>query len=208
MGKIIDNWFMQNDVRSRIDKHMNFSEKYTLIYESIDNALEHFIYYSIPIPTKKISSSIKKETWGEDTYLTKRKILLLKENHYLSISFRRHFNISLWSKKYFSESNKMIGKMDVDKNKWSKSKKCYILTDTLKEFLQYTNQILIFGISSRRYSERELKEFRLSTFGEKCKSDTKNYSFWFQEVKDRNSISHSQIKSMSIVFGKYYVPVN
>ena len=98
--------------------------------------------------------------------------------------------------------------MDIDKNMWSKSKKCYILTDALKEFLKHTNQIMIFGIRSHRYSERELKEFRLSTLGEKCKSDTKNYSFWFQEIKDKSSIYHSQIKSMSIVFGKYYVPLN
>ena len=207
MYKIDNEWFLQKDLIHRIDGHINYSEGYTLIYESIDNAFEHFVYYPIPIPVKKINSIMNYETWGENFDLTKQKILLFNGSHYLSLSFRRHFKIELHYRKYFSESQKEYSKLEVDESQWSKSKKCYILTEALIEYLSSTKQILLYGIRSHRHSERNLVEYDLKTFGDKIKSSVKNYSWHVQSVQDRGSTYHKQINSMSIVFGKYFVPI-
>lgn len=207
MSKINGEWFLQKDLIHRIDEHINYSEEYTLIYESIDNAFEHLVYYPIPIPVKKINSIMNYETWGENFDLTKQKVLLFNGSHYLSLSFRRHFKIELHYKKYFSESQKEYSKLEVDENQWSKSKKCFVFTDALIEYLKSSKQTLLYGIRSHRYSERNLDEFDLKTFGDKYKSSVKNYSWYVQPVQDRGSTYHQQIKCMSIVFGKYFVPI-
>lgn len=206
MNKIKDSWFTQEDLINRINNHTHFSKEYTLIYESIDNAFEHLVYYPIPIPSKKIESRMIYETWGEDFRLTRKKVFLKNGKQYLSLSFRRHFKLSLLSRNYYSPSRVVFAKMLEDKNRWSRNQKCFVLTEALIEYLHSTNQVLLYGIRSHRCSERNINEFSIEKQGAKYRSSVKNYSMYVQAVQDRGSIYHKQIKTMSVLFGKYFVP--
>jgi len=109
-------------------------------------------------------------------------------------------------RKYFSQDHKEYSKLEIDDNLWSKTKKCFVLTEALIEYMKSTKQTLLFGIRSHRFTERNLNEYGLKLFGEKVKSSIKNYSWNVQSVEDSRGRFHTQIKSMSIVFGKYFVP--
>lgn len=206
MRKIIDNWFTQKDVMKSIDSHNNFSGSRTLLYKSQKSAFEIYTYISIPIDSKKLVKIVEYPSWDDDHRYTRKNLLMLRGNQFLSLSFRRYFDIQFGSNLYFSDSGIIYGECKEREYFGTTIKECYVLTEALIEYLNATSQKLLFGIQSHRFSERKLIEFELGKRKMKFQSPVKNYTFNVQSTKGRMQIFHKQIKSMSYVFGKYYVP--
>jgi len=123
----------------------------------------------------------------------------------LSISFRRFYKIFLIGNEYMSKSEKFYARMDLIDQYGIKGKRCYVLTKELKKYLKSTNQLLLYGIISHRYSEREIEEFGLNKSGDNHSSDRKNYFFKIQSTTNRELYNRPRARSMSIIFGKYLV---
>jgi hypothetical protein len=186
MAIIKDLWFTQEDVKKLFDTHSKFRNKWTVIYEKKMSANEHFIYHSIPINKNQINNIIKNISWGSDDDFTRKKVLYLNGEHFLSVSFRRQYDLYLFGNEYRQRNGttvySIIEKADLGE---TESVKCSVLTKTLVEYLNDSKQELLIGVRSHRYSERYLKEFGLRKYEKEFISNRKNYFYLVQTLSKR-----------------------
>jgi len=200
-----DNWFVQKDIISLIDNHVHFKKEWTIIYESRESSLEHFTYLSIPIKLSCKDSVIQYVSWSNDDENTLKSLLQFNGKQFMSLSFRRYFELYYWGDEYYSKSKEKYAILEKDDIAGMKYKKCSVRTDKLKEYLRFTKQLLLLGFRSHRYSERSLSEFGLKKSEKKFSSERSNYILNYQGMTNRELSNRPRAKSMSMVFGKYIV---
>ena len=200
-----NDWFIQGDVISLIVNHMQLKNEWTIVYESRESSLEHYNYLAIPVKYNSTESIFGYESWGDDDKNTLKNLLNFNGKQFLSLSFRRYFNLNYWMDTYISKSNEKYAIMEKDNIGGTEYKKCLIRTDKLEEYLRYSKQLLLFGLRSHRYSERFLPELGVKNLDKKFVSRRFNYILHYQKMSNRELKYRPHAKSMSLVFGKYIV---
>ena len=102
--------------------------------------------------------------------------MCFKGKQFLSLNFRRIFDIFLIECDYRTESNKIYAILKHSVVGGTEIKRCLVLTEALNVFLRTTSQLLLYGIRSHKYSERFLNKFGLRKSNKKYRSDRKDRS--------------------------------
>lgn len=131
--------------------------------------------------------------------------MCFKGKQFLSLNFRRIFDIFLIECDYRTESNKIYAILKHSVVGGTEIKRCLVLTEALNVFLRTTSQLLLYGIRSHKYSERFLNKFGLRKSNKKYRSDRKNFIYNFRAITNQELDYRYREKSMSIVFGKYII---
>ena len=129
--------------------------------------------------------------------------MCFKGKQFLSLNFRRIFDIFLIECDYRTESNKIYAILKHSVVGGTEIKRCLVLTEALNVFLRTTSQLLLYGIRSHKYSERFLNKFGLRKSNKKYRFDRKNFIYNFRVITNQELDYRYREKSMSIVFGKY-----
>ncbi|MCH7764895.1 MAG: hypothetical protein IIB95_14360 [Candidatus Marinimicrobia bacterium] len=201
MSRIKDNWFIQDDIIHNIEEIQSFSGEYLKIFESINNSFEYLKIQSYPIHSKKIASIMESPNWGGEDTKSRKKILFQNNRHFLSVSFRRFFKLKFDGYKYCNSTNHIYGKQIVIDNISSKTIRYYARADSIRKYINATDQVLVFGIYSTRFTERLLEDYKWTN--KRKYDDTNNYSINYRNISKGSDTFHPRVKSLSHLSGKF-----
>ena len=186
----------------QLENPTKFNEEWTTIFESKDSYLEHYICVSIPIGLNSFPKISSTYNWGTDDQYTHKKVLYRNGKEFLSLTFRRHYDIFYAHNEYMTKKNEIFAKrVSVDEG-GTQSETYLVKSIHLVNYLKLTKQNMVFAYRSHRYSERILNEFGINEIMQEHATDRNNYFQQYKSLEAHNNHQRSRAKSFSIVFGK------
>ena len=173
-----DEWLCFADITKQLA--MRFPPCHTplRVYESRDNAIEHFFIESFAIPRNYVSEFLKQATFSEEqTFESKSdhlKLLHPKNGQFLCQKFARKFDLQFANGTCCDIRHANIAYHHIDDQSMDE----YIEIDRtyLKEFLVEIDHVLLLCISALRYSERLFEEWDFSGIVREQGSDAFRFS--------------------------------
>ena len=198
-----DNWFLQEEVAARLANVSRLSSEWIAVEERRDSYVEHFFAILVPIRRSRARITLSQVGWSDDFDYTNGRVsrTLIGKRQYLSLKFRRFFNLSFSGTNYFADGTPVVKR---EKTQCDAGKTDVILArkEFVAQFLKESKQEALWCIRSQRFSERSLAEFGLEPLNDYVKGVT--YHF----LREHSNLSHSQsqdrprMAAQSQIFGK------
>jgi hypothetical protein len=210
--RIKDDWFFQRDVEQKFTQFSNWNEKLVPIFERRDSYIESFRSHCFPVPRRRIERTFDEVSWIADYSAARDIIKSFRSRHFLSRAFRNRtgFELSLeWHGRFDvryldSETRRIIARRVVHDRHTSHDEMVVVCPFLLARFLAETRQELLWCVSSIRFTERRLREFRARSYEQYIKN---NRCFYVRRVNPvpRDVKPEFRMESASNITGKRLV---
>ncbi len=174
--------------------------------------IESFRSHCFPVPRRRIERAFDEVSWIADYSATRDIIKSFKSRHFLSRAFRNRTGLKLslewygrFDARYLnSETCRIIARRVIHSRHTSHDETVVVCPILLAKFLMETRQELLWCVSSIRFTERRLREFRTRSYEQRIKSNRCIYVCRLNPVP-RDVKPEFRMESASNITGKRLV---
>jgi len=209
--KRADLWLEQKDVQYRIKDAAHWEGEWIPVYVCRNSYIEHFYGLLLPVSFQRAPKTMKDLLWAQDFDYSRAQIakVRLKHTHYLGLRFRRLLALRFGTSGYFAHDkgiSKQITQRVVKEGDTGKSDTILVRRDAVLDFIQRTEQVLLWCVRSVRYSERRLEDFGMEVKPDRILSEGRYcYDFEQRNLYPVQKNERPRMETMSQVFGKRIV---
>lgn len=214
--KIRDEWFFQKDVERLFVRFEGDENDLVTVFEQRDSYVEAFYSFCLPIPVSRLqmtfSDPFNDPSWSADCACLRVKLVREIGRHFLSRAFRNRIeNLELCRMRphldsYIDSSTKQtVAQREWQEDRTQHSKRILISRSLLDRFLSHTHQVLLWCVSSVRFTERRLEEFGVTPYRECVRHEDGLYVRTANPITCEGKIRLPRMESASRVVGKRHV---
>ena len=198
-----DNWFLQEEVTARLANVSRLTSEWIAVEERRDSYVEHFFAILVPIRRSRARVTLSEVSWSDDFDYTNGRVsrTLIGKRQYLSLRFRRFFNLSFGGANYLANGEAIVRR---ERTQCDAGKTDVILArrDFVANFLKESKQEALWCIQSQRYSERSLSEFGLEPTKSYERTATSHYFWEHSRIPQHHIEERPRMASFSQILGK------
>jgi hypothetical protein len=203
MGQLRDRWFLQEEVEARLIDASRLSSDWIAVEEHRDSYVEHLYAILVPVRRSRARVTFSQVSWSDDLDYTNGRVsrTLIGKRQYLSLRFRRFFNLSFGGNSYLADG-KVIVKREKTQCAVGKTEVILARRDFVAKFLKESKQEALWCILSQRYSERSLSEFGLEATKSYERTATSHYLREHARIPQHHIQERPRMASFSQILGK------
>jgi hypothetical protein len=203
MIQVRDIWFFQDDVIAQLANIPSPSIEWMTVEEQRDSYIEHFLAILVPIRRSRALVTLSEVSWSEDFDYSNGLISRRSfgKRQYLSLKFRRAFNLSFGGCNYVSNGATVVKREKAE----SDAEKRDVISahrELVVQFLRESKQQALLCIRSQRYSERSLAEFGLEISRGYQRTATSHLFWEHSTVPYLQARNRPRMACFSQIFGK------